>query len=577
MVRGGFPIEHGVREGSIWGHPAVQDVLAVGAFDEADPGHDDLESFSALGPSRIYFPTVETRAKPDVVAADGASTSVFRFEHFFGTSAAAPHVAGIAALLIEAQRLADPSMTKKEVADTVTQTIRGSAIDLGDPGHDVEFGYGRADALTAMEAIGLEFTVTTFTVDSTGDGGDADTSDGVCDDGGGHCTLRAAIQEANQAVDSVVEFNISGSGTQTIQPGSALPIVASKVFIDGFSQPGASSASFRIQLDGTNAGADTDGLAIGRYTNLLTISAANTRVRGLVINRFGGRGIVLQDSRAVLIEENRIGTNVTGTSDLGNRKEGIYIGNTPKIVLRKNLISGNDSHGVSVCCNPAAGLLVDDNIIGSDASETSDLGNSGTGIHILHTIEVPVINNTISGNDSHGLVLTGRVAKRNRVTQNYIGTNERGASIPNLGSGIYISESAIGSYIIDNVIAHNTGDVVTIVSIYTRSATVRQNSIHSNGGLGIDLGDDGVTSNDSGDTDSGPNNLQNYPTLLAAGFSADAGSIEFSYVSRYDITVDFYASDTCDNSGSGEGKEWVASTQIVRGSLAPAPWPTASV
>ena len=550
FVRGGYPNEHGVREGSIWGHPAVQGVLAVGAFDENDPGHDDLEPFSSQGPSRIYFPTVEARAKPDVVATDGVSvTGSGGFSsHFFGTSAAAPHVAGIAALLIEAQRLADPSLTKKEVADAVTQTIRDSAIDLGDPGHDGGFGYGRTDALAAVEAIG-QYTATTFTVDSTGDGGDADTSDGVCDDGSGHCTLRAAIQEVNQVDASIIEFNIPGGGTQTIQPGSALPTVTKKVFIDGFSQPGAGSGSLRIQLDGTNAGTSTDGL---------TISGTNTRVRGLVINRFGGNGVVLQGSSGQLIEENRIGTNDSGTADLGNGMAGVSIASTPGVVLRKNLISGNDSHGVLVSNSSSSGVLIDDNIIGSNASETSDLGNRGSGIHITNAGGAMISNNAISGNDSHGVTLTGSQTDDVQVAQNHIGTNESGTSIPNSGSGVYVEMGASDNTISDNVIAHNTDDGVTIVSTSAAGNTVRRNSIHSNGGLGIDLADDGVTGNDTDDTDSGPNNLQNHPTLTAAGFSADAGSIEFSLVYGEEdrITLDFYASDSCDSLGSGEGKEW---------------------
>ena len=195
---------------------------------------------ASRGPSRIYFPSVETRMKPDVVASDGVSVSGSGGfpSHFFGTSAAAPHVAGIAALLIEAQRLADPTMTKKQVADAVTQKIRDTAIDLGAAGHDNQTGYGRADALAAVESL-VQLSVTTFTVDSTGDGADSDTTDGVCDDGNGECTLRAAIEEANEAERSTIKFDISGSGTQTIQPASALPTITKTVFIDGFDQPGA--------------------------------------------------------------------------------------------------------------------------------------------------------------------------------------------------------------------------------------------------------------------------------------------------------------------------------------------------
>ena len=280
--------EYGVLEGSIVHHEAVPGVLAVGAVNEADPGNDDIQTYSGWGPPRIYFPSGETRNKPDVVASDGVSvTGSGGFpSHFFGTSAAAPHVAGIAALLIQAQRLADPSMTRKAVADAVTQKIRDEAIDLGATGHDNETGYGRADALAAVVSLD-QLSGTTFTVNSTSDGADSNSSDGVCDDGNGNCTLRAAIQEANRVNGGFIEFNISGSGAHTIQPASALPTITRTVFIDGFSQSGASSSNYLIELDGNNTGTNTNGL---------TISGAEAWVRGLVINRFGGNGIVLQGS-----------------------------------------------------------------------------------------------------------------------------------------------------------------------------------------------------------------------------------------------------------------------------------------
>ena len=128
-----------------------------------------------------------------------------------------------------------------------------SAVDLGEPGFDQEFGYGRADALAAVAATG-QLAGVTFTVDSTGDGADDDTTDGDCDNGSGVCTLRAAIEQANADLGGVIEFDISGSGPHTIQPATALPTITKPVFIDGFSQPGASAGTIRIELDGTNAG-----------------------------------------------------------------------------------------------------------------------------------------------------------------------------------------------------------------------------------------------------------------------------------------------------------------------------------
>ena len=377
--------EYGVEEGGIVHHVAVPGVLAVGAVDADDPGNDDLRSSSDQGPSRIYFPSFESRDKPDVVASDGVSitgSGGFR-SPFDGTSSAAPHVAGIAALLIEAQRLADPTMTKKQVADAVTQKIRDTAIDLGPTGRDNKFGYGRADALAAVVSLD-QLSGTTFTVDSTGDGTDSNSSDGACDDGNGNCTLRAAIQEANRVDGSIIEFDISGGGARTIQPASALPTMSRTVFVDGFSQSGASASNYRIELDGTNAGTNTNGL---------TISGTETWVRGLVINRFGGNGVVLQGSGGKhVIDQNRIGANVSGTSDSGNGKAGVLVSGTDGVILRGNLISGNDGHGVELS-GGADDAIIDGNIIGANASGTSDLGNTGSGIHISNGDGSTIANN----------------------------------------------------------------------------------------------------------------------------------------------------------------------------------------
>ncbi len=549
--------EYGVSEGSVVHQDAVPGVLTVGAVNEADPGNDDIESFSSQGPSRIYFPSFETRSKPDVVASDGVSvTGSGGFpSHFFGTSAAAPHGAGIAALLIEAQRLADPTMTKKEVADAVVQKIKDTAVDLGPSGHDNKTGYGRADVLAAVVSLD-QLSGTTFTVNSTGDGADSSSSDDMCDDGNGNCTLRAAIQEANRNDGSIIVFDISGGGARTIQPASALPTITRTVFIDGFSQSGASASNYRIELDGTNAGTNTNGL---------TISGTEAWVRGLSINEFGGNGIVLQGSGGKqVIDQNRIGTNDSGTGDSGNGKSGVLVSGSDRVILRDNLISGNDGHGVELS-GGADYARIDNNIIGANASGTSDLGNTGSGIHISNGDEAIIGKNVIVGNDSHGVSLTGSSTEENLVAENYIGVNGSGTSIANSGSGVHIGRGSDDNIVEHNTIAHNTADGVTVVSSSATGNTVWENSMDSNGGLGIDLNDDGVTANDANDRDSGPNNLQNYAVLTSAGLSSDAGSIGFNlYVTQGNrYTADFYASDSCDGSGNGEGKEWLGFARVV--------------
>jgi CSLREA domain-containing protein len=126
---------------------------------------------------------------------------------------------------------------------------------------------------------------TTFTVNSTLDFSDLNTSDGICDEDPGIaqvCTLRAAIEQANTTSGAdIINFNITGSGVQTITPSVPLPLIFSPVTIDGHTQPGASpntlakgtNAKLTVELNGTNAGSFTDGLQIARV-------ASGTTVRG---------------------------------------------------------------------------------------------------------------------------------------------------------------------------------------------------------------------------------------------------------------------------------------------------------
>jgi len=92
--------------------------------------------------------------------------------------------------------------------------------------------------------------------------------------------------------------------------------------------------------------------------------------------------------------------------------------------------------------------------------------------------------------------------------------------------------------------------------------TVSGNSIHNNGGLGIDLGLPGVTANDEGDDDQGSNRRQNFPVLE----SAVAGSLTVtgSLNSRPEagLRVEFFVNEECDPSSHGEGDVFVGSVDV---------------
>ena len=148
-------LEYNVAEGSIYGHAAVSGALAVGAINAVDSGHDTIAPYSSQGASEIYYPVQETRMKPDLVAIDGVSiTGAGGFPSpFYGTSAAAPHAAAVAALVLEAIRDDDSTITKAAAAQQVFNTLRGTSVDLGDSGTDNVFGAGRVDAEAAVSSV----------------------------------------------------------------------------------------------------------------------------------------------------------------------------------------------------------------------------------------------------------------------------------------------------------------------------------------------------------------------------------------------------------------------------------------
>lgn len=130
--------------GQIYGHPAMPGVIAVGAINVRDSGLDEIDERSSIGPVLLVQPTAVSRLKPDIVAVDHVSVSgAGGFpKNFAGTSAAAPHVAAILALLKQGRPAVD-----------VRSAILMSAHDLGMPGPDNVYGAGRVDAVEANKAI----------------------------------------------------------------------------------------------------------------------------------------------------------------------------------------------------------------------------------------------------------------------------------------------------------------------------------------------------------------------------------------------------------------------------------------
>ncbi|HUT92101.1 MAG TPA: S8 family serine peptidase [Thermoguttaceae bacterium] len=175
----GTNFEYATNSPTLFGHANAAGAIAVGAAfyyktPEFGTSPPEPESFTALGGTDILFDTEgnrlqtpEDRMKPDVVGPDVGNTTFFgadiplppgapdrylcgdtdsdNYPNFFGTSAAAPHVAGLAALMLEAAPAATPA--------GIASALESTAVDMEGAGFDYLTGYGLVDAVEATEYL----------------------------------------------------------------------------------------------------------------------------------------------------------------------------------------------------------------------------------------------------------------------------------------------------------------------------------------------------------------------------------------------------------------------------------------
>lgn len=305
-----------------------------------------------------------------------------------------------------------------------------------------------------------------FVVNVTTNGVDVAPGDGFCADGGGNCSLRAAIEEANAGAGPyTIAFNIPGIGPHVITPVGVYDEITTPVIIDGTTEPDYSGTPV-VVIDGTSTPGGPG----------LNISAGNSTVRGLVINNFStGIGIRLSGNDSNNIEGNFIGTNITGYS-AGPNLTGILINNVPNNTIggtsasERNLISGNFGDGIQILNSNATGNVITGNYIGVNVAGTGTL-NNGTGVYIN---DAP--GNTVGGSSSsrrnvissntNGVRISGNSAAGNVVASNYIGTDKTGLiDLGNTFDGVRIEgapSNVIGGSGQGNVISGNNNDGIEI-------------------------------------------------------------------------------------------------------------------
>ena len=212
---------------------------------------------------------------------------------------------------------------------------------------------------------------------------------------------------------------------------------------------------------------------------------------------------------------NYIGTGEGGLGDAGN-KVGVRMGGTLNIAgpdhdgvsddLERNIISGNNTGMLLNCWE----CTIRGNYFGLDVTGDGAVGNAE------YAIQINGNTNTVGGEEAW---------QANRIM--YTG-----------GDGIAIKETASGNQLLGNLISEN-------------------------GNLGIDLVPIAqVNPNDEGDLDGGANNGQNYPILSSVTTDGSALHIlgSFNSLPSRQYRLEFYANDTCDASGYGEGQTFIEYT-----------------
>ncbi len=426
-------------------------------------------------------------------------------------------------------------------------TDRGSESLIGDvtPGGGNVISGNAQNGITVIDADGSQYVNNMIGTDPTGTTALPNQQYGIRAIGGGFINIGTSAMGTGNL--------ISGNGN-------------SGVIVEG--------SATQYAIVGNTIGTDLAGIAklanggdgVSVYGQTVAVGNANG---GNLISGNADNGIAIDNSaQDVTVVNNTIGLNAGGTAKIANSQYGIRALGGSGIVLGQpgegNVISGN---GRGVILEAVDGATVKSNIIGLSPDQAVEFGNDEVGIEILGANNqigghAAGEGNVIARNALYGVFLVGAGATGNHVEGNIIGTNAALAgNFPNLfgvviygASGNFIGGTAAGA---GNVIANSPNQ--GIYNWFGSQNSFLGNRIYGNGALGIDLDPQGPVPNDVLDTDHGPNEGQNYPTVTLATSTASnvtiAGQLGSSADSSY--RIEYFVSLICPHSGLGVGENFI--------------------
>lgn len=375
------------------------------------------------------------------------------------------------------------------IAGSPSNTIGGLA-----PGdRNIISGNGRLLGLSvATQADGIEISGASATGNSiqqnyiglngTGDAALDNSHSGIRIVGAPNTRIGGTEPLAGNVIaDRGVINLVSGHGIDVSGAAPGIAIQGNSIGTDATGNIDLGPRGNGIKIDGT------PGVLVGG----LDPSAKN-----LISGANSSAGIYVLNGGSATIQGNFIGTNAAGTAAIGNNAYGIWLNSAGNTIGgtdqgARNLISGNVT-GIFLEDQIASGNSIQGNFIGTDVTGTIDLGNAAYGVSLSRAPNnliggaAAAMRNVISGNNNAGVYISGSVgatAPGNVIRGNYIGTDVTGASaVPN-GTGIYMSEvtdTTIGGAEVGEGNVISGQNLAHGIDIFTNAVTTSGISIQGN-------------------------------------------------------------------------------------------------
>jgi parallel beta-helix repeat protein len=316
------------------------------------------------------------------------------------------------------------------------------------------------------------------------------------------------IQGDNNIVQGCDIYNNGGAGinfnnTTNSLIGGYLENERNKIYLNygygGYGLSFVGSSNNNNAIVGNWIGTDEGGTLAGNEKTGINISGGSNNLITSNIICANNYGIYISENEACgnIIEENLIGTDITGTVPIGNLHSGIFLYQGDSTIIRSNTISGNLGTGISIMEN-VTHVVIDDNLIGTNVFGDYSIPNN-TGIY-NSSDSILIIFNLISGNYDSGIKLlkgSGGVIHSNFIgvdlmSDEAIGNSEHGIWVIN-ATGVFIGSDSLNN---GNVISGNgeCGIYFSNGLLASSSSIVKYNLIGTNfdGNIGIGNMADGI-------------------------------------------------------------------------------------